>query len=237
MDNTNVLGVPVSLIRKRQLLGVVKEAVRSGRQISIVAVNARKIVRTIHDPEMRRIIMGYDVFLADGLSVVKAAPCRVERITGIDLMETICRFSGRMGAGIFFYGASEENNYLARKKLKAMYPDMLIAGSCSGYEDEDVEDQIKRSGANIVFVAKGTPLQERWIIERGKETGANVLLGVGGALDVFSGRVKRAPKYIQNLGMEWLYRMICEPKRLRQIPELVEFWSMVRKGKNSHFRK
>ena len=155
----------------------------------------------------------------------------MERIAGIDLMEDICRCSGRIGAKIFFYGASEESNEGARRELKKRYPDMLIAGYCNGYEDADVLEKINKSGADIVFIAKGTPLQERWIISNGGKTGASVLMGVGGSFDVFSGKVRRAPDFIQKAGLEWLYRMILEPKRFRQIPELAEFRRLVKREK------
>ena len=232
MKNTSVLGVPISMINQRQLLKMIDDTVRSGQQMTIVAVNARKIVRAIHEPEMKRLLMGYDVFLADGLSVARAAGPMTERITGVDLMEEICRQSARTGAKLFFYGATEENNLAARKKLKTAYPGMRIAGHCNGYEDEDVVEKIRESGADVVFVAKGTPLQEKWIMKHGKSTGASILMGVGGAFDVLGGKVKRAPGFIQNMGLEWLYRMAWEPKRFQQIPELLEFRRLVKKEKN-----
>lgn len=237
MKNTSVLGVPLSMIKRQELLRVIEDTILRDRQMAVVAINARKIVRAIHDPAMKRLIMRFDVFLADGSSVVKAADSVVERITGIDLMEDICRSSGKIGAKIFFYGASEENNLAAQKRLKELYPGMMIAGYCNGYDDSDVEEKIRNSGANVVFVAKGTPLQENWIIKRGKDTGACILMGVGGALDVFAGQVKRAPGFIQNIGLEWLYRMLCEPKRFKQIPELLEFRRLVKKEKKQEFLK
>lgn len=237
MKNTSVLGVPLSMIKRQELLRVIEDTIRRDRQMAVVAINARKIVRTLHDPVVKRLIMGFDVFLADGSSVVKAADSMVERITGIDLMEDICRCSGKIGARIFFYGASEENNLAAQKRLKKLYPGIMIAGYCNGYDDWNVEEKIRNSGANVVFVAKGTPLQENWIMERGKDTGASILMGVGGALDVFAGQVKRAPAFLQNIGLEWLYRMLCEPKRFKQIPELLEFRRLVKKEKKQVFLK
>mgnify|MGYP005785242407 CR=1 FL=1 len=237
MKNTSVLGVPLSMMKRQQLLETIEDAIRTERMMSIVAINARKIVRTIHDPSMKSLIMGFDVFLADGASVVTAADSMVERITGIDLMEDICRCSEKINARIFFYGASEKNNLAAQKKLKELYPGMKIAGYCNGYDDRDAIEKIQNSGANVVFIAKGTPLQEQWIMDHGKDTGASILLGVGGAFDVFSGSVKRAPQFIQNIGLEWLYRMVCEPKRFKQIPELLEFRRLVKKEKKQMFQK
>ena len=89
----------------------------------------------------------------------------------------------------------------------------------------------------MVFIAKGTPLQEQWIMNHGRDTGASILMGVGGAFDVFGGAVKRAPRFVQNIGLEWLYRMVCEPKRFKQIPELLEFRRLVKKEKKQMFQK
>lgn len=237
MKNTSVLGVPLSMIKKEQLLELVGETIRRGGRMSIVAVNARKIIRAVREPEMKHLLMGFDVFLADGSSVVKAADHEVERITGIDLMEDICRRSGQTGAKIFFYGALEKSNEGARRRLKELYPDIQIAGYCNGYDDADVLDKINKSGANVVFVAKGTPLQEQWIMDNGEKTCASVLMGVGGSFDVFAGKVRRAPDSVQRCGFEWLYRMILEPKRFRQIPELVEFRRLVKREKKQQMQK
>ena len=237
MRNTSVLGVPLSMMRKEEMLAAMGEAIRLGDQLSVVAINARKVVRAVREPQMRHLILGFDLFLADGSAVVKAADYTVERITGIDLMEEICRHSRELGARIFFYGAAEDSNLGAQKTLKERYPDLEIAGYCNGYEDAEIMDKIRSSGANVVFIAKGTPLQEQWIMEHGQDTGASILLGVGGALDVFAGQVKRAPAFLQNIGMEWLYRMVCEPKRFKQIPELLEFRRLVKKEKKQEFQK
>lgn len=237
MKNTSVLGVPLSMVKRESFPEMIADAIRGRRRLAIVAINARKIVRAVREPEMRRLLMGFDVFLADGSSVVRAADYEVERIAGIDLMEDICRCSGRIGAKIFFYGASEESNEGARRRLKELYPDIQIAGYCNGYEDADVLDKINKSGANVVFVAKGTPLQEQWIMDNGEKTCASVLMGVGGSFDVFAGKVRRAPEAIQRCGFEWLYRMILEPKRFRQIPELVEFRRLVKREKKQQMQK
>lgn len=237
MRNTSVLGVPLSMMRKEEMLAAMGEAIHSGDQLSVVAINARKIVRTVREPQMRQLILGFDLFLADGSAVVKAADYTVERITGIDLMEEICRHSRELGARVFFYGAAEDSNLGAQKTLKERYPDLEIAGYCNGYEDQDVLEKICASRANVIFVAKGTPLQEQWIREHAEETGAGVLLGVGGAFDVFAGKIRRAPGIIQRLGLEWLYRMIREPKRFAQIPELMEFRRLVKQEKKQSFQK
>lgn len=229
---TYVLGVPLTVLDRKELMDTLKKAICEKRQLALVAINARKIIRTVHEPDMKDLLSGFDIFLADGASVVRAADHCVERITGIDLMTDICRDSEQLGAKLFFYGASDENNQAAQKKLKEKFPGMQIAGYCDGYDDADVLQRIQDSGANVVFVAKGTPLQEKWIIEnRGKLPGVSILMGIGGALDVCCGKVKRAPVIFQKAGLEWLCRMIIEPKRFTQIPELLEFRKLIKRQK------
>lgn len=232
MEKTYVLGVPLTVLDRKELMDTLKKAICEKRQLALVAINARKIIRTVHEPDMKDLLSGFDIFLADGASVVRAADHCVERITGIDLMTDICRDSEQLGAKLFFYGASDENNQAAQKKLKEKFPGMQIAGYCDGYDDEDVLQRIQDSGANVVFVAKGTPLQEKWIIEnRGKLPGVSILMGIGGALDVCCGKVKRAPVIFQKAGLEWLCRMVIEPKRFAQIPELLEFRKLIKRQK------
>ena len=232
MEKTYVLGVPLTVLDRKELMDTLKKAICEKRQLALVAINARKIIRTVHEPDMKDLLSGFDIFLADGASVVRAADHCVERITGIDLMTDICRDSEQLGAKLFFYGASDENNQAAQKKLKEKFPGMQIAGYCDGYDDADVLQRIQDSGANVVFVAKVTPLQEKWIIEnRGKLPGVSILMGIGGALDVCCGKVKRAPVIFQKAGLEWLCRMIIEPKRFTQIPELLEFRKLIKRQK------
>ena len=229
MKEITVLGVRLSVTSKEEIRRAVKAAVDNRQKLAMVAVNARKIVRAVEHEETRRLLDTFDVFLADGAAVVKAAQEPVERITGVDLMEDLCAHAADLGLSIFLYGALLSNNLKAQEVLRSRYPDIRIVGHCSGYEDDDVVEQINASQANIVFVAKGTPAQERWIAENKEKTCANVYLGVGGAFDILSGSLVRAPRWIQNLGFEWLFRMVLEPRRFSQLPELFRFERMIRK--------
>ena len=180
---------------------------------------------------MRQLLDGFDVFLADGASIVHACSEPLERITGVDLMEDLCAHAKELGLRIFLYGAKRENNEKARQALIRRFPSLNIVGSCDGYRDESVVEKINDSKANIVFVAKGTPAQEQWIAAHKQEVCANVFLGVGGALDIWSDALPRAPRWIQDLGFEWLFRMMLEPKRFLQLPQLYQFQRLVMKEK------
>ena len=126
---------------------------------------------------MARLLETFDVFLADGASVIRSSGVKMERITGVDLMETLCAHGEELGLRVFLYGSTKEHNEQARQALQQRFPSLQIVGGCDGYQDADVIEQINCSSANIVFVAKGTPAQERWIAAHKQEVRANVFLG------------------------------------------------------------
>ncbi len=231
MKETTVLGIRVSVTTKEELLSLVKQCITQDKKLSFVAINARKVMRAKEQADMAKLLETFDVFLADGASIVRACEDVSERITGIDLMETLCAHAQELHLRVFLYGSTKEHNQKAQEALIRQFPNLRIVGSSDGYTDTDVIAQINQSKANIVFVAKGTPAQERWIAQHKQEVCANVFLGVGGALDIWSGALQRAPKWIQQLGFEWLFRMLLQPKRLVQIPELLRFQRLVMKEK------
>ncbi|MDP2642648.1 MAG: WecB/TagA/CpsF family glycosyltransferase [Candidatus Peregrinibacteria bacterium] len=145
-----------------------------------------------------------------------------ERVTGIDLMLEICKKSGAENLKIFLLGASEETGEKAKKILQEKYPNIKITGRISKSPKEEDEkeiiEEINRSNADILFVAYGAPNQESWIAKNLPElTSVKVAIGVGGAFDFIAGIRKRAPKIFQKIGLEWLIRLIQEPKRIKRI--------------------
>ena len=205
MKETTVLGIKLSVTTKEELLSLVKTCIQQNEKLAFVAINARKVMRAREEQEMARLLETFDVFLADGASVIRSSGVKMERITGVDLMETLCAHGEELGLRVFLYGSTKEHNEQAHQALLQRCPSLQIVGGCDGYQDADVIEQINGSSANIVFVAKGTPAQERWIAAHKQEVRANVFLGVGGALDIWSGALRRAPQWIQRLGLEWLF--------------------------------
>ncbi len=142
---------------------------------------------------------------------------RLERVPGADLMQTICAESGKRNVKIFIYGAKEEVNAKAVEKLRERHPDIQIVGRRNGYvRPEDVSGlilSIKESNADVLFLALGSPKQERWMKEFGPQCGVGVCMGIGGTLDTITGKVKRAPKFFQRIHLEWFYRLAKQPSR------------------------
>ena len=206
-----------------ETLSIINDTIVNGESIQHVVVNAGKIVQMQKDEQLRESVNNSDIINADGQAVVWAAkflskPLK-ERVAGIDLMENLVELAYKKNHKIFLFGAKEE----VVKKVVAIYSEKygknLIAGYRSGYyskeEEASIAHDIATSGANMLFVAITSPKKENFLYEYKKELNAvNFIMGVGGSFDVIASVTKRAPRWMQNIGMEWFYRFLQEPKRM-----------------------
>jgi len=192
-----------------------------------LAINPIKIYHAWHKPELGNILRQADVCICDGIGVAIAlkilgGPSLV-RITGCDLFLRLVAVASQKGWGIYMLGGKAEVNAAARANLKKKYPGLRIVGWQDGYfKDSDmVIDRINSSGANLLFVAMGSPKQEQWISSHRDAIKANVCMGVGGSFDIAAGRLKRAPKFFQMTGTEFLYRLLSEPRKRWSIQKVL----------------
>lgn len=231
MKTSHVLQVPVNVTSYDEIIDVITQKIQNNEKYSIVSINLNKIIKANENIEVMKIIKSFDCFIPDGISVVKACKYLKKRITGIDLFEKICSEHKKIKAKIFLYGAKQEIVEEAKKKLLEMYKGIQIVGIENGYVNDNnyLINKINASNANIVFIAMGSPKQERWIYENKNKLKANIFIGVGGTFDIVSGKLKRAPNWIQKLGIEWLYRMVKEPKRLNNVPLQIKYWYKLKK--------
>jgi N-acetylglucosaminyldiphosphoundecaprenol N-acetyl-beta-D-mannosaminyltransferase len=140
-----------------------------------------------------------------------------ERVTGIDLFHELLSLSQAKGHGVFLLGATQDVVALAATKIAAMYPDLNIAGVHHGYfwdDQAEIVETVRRSGARLLFVAISSPLKEKFIARWRDELGVTFVMGVGGTFDVVAGKVRRAPPWMQRMGLEWFYRLVQEPGRM-----------------------
>jgi N-acetylglucosaminyldiphosphoundecaprenol N-acetyl-beta-D-mannosaminyltransferase len=232
IPRVQVLGVPVDVVDTARVLSFAERALRDGsRGARIVAVNPEKVVAVGRDEWLRNFLRAADLLIPDGIGVVWAAKllagAAVQRVTGADLMQELCALATRDGHPIFLFGGKEEVSEAAAAKLRARFPALKIAGRANGYLPPtamgDLVDTINRSGAKILFVALGSPRQERWIAEYGAQLHVNLIQGIGGTLDVLAGEVKRAPKAWQRANLEWLFRLLSDPRRIRRQSALPVF--------------
>jgi len=218
-----ILSCPISAATMQETVNLIDQAIKNGKHIHHAVVNAAKLVKMQKDKELYESIVNADIINADGMAVVWASKILgkplPERVTGIDLMQELVRLAHKRGYKIFFFGAKEEVVKKVVEKYSKEYSPEIIAGYRNGYYSEEEEPliakQIAESGANILFVAISTPKKERFLYKyRNVLKNVNLIMGVGGSFDVIAGKVKRAPKWMQNIGLEWFYRFLQEPKRM-----------------------
>ncbi|MBX0316835.1 WecB/TagA/CpsF family glycosyltransferase [Planococcus glaciei] len=222
-------GVEVNTEGYDELIQKIFSRIQSNEKSFIVAINPEKLMAARNDDELRKILQTADFQIPDGVGVLLASRMRKgkirERVTGIDMMETLCRKASETGESIFLYGGKKGIAEKAAEALQKKYPTLKVAGIIDGYEkDIDyIREKVDSSGASIMFVALGSPRQEKFIINEMNQLHPSVYQGVGGSFDVFAGNVKRAPALFRKFGLEWLYRLICEPFRWKRQLALPKF--------------
>ena len=200
-------------------------------------VNTAKIVNSRHDEALREALSACDILNADGMGVVLAsrflgAPVP-ERVTGIDLFMSLLQRAQERQEPIFLLGAEPEIVDKAVQALHGKYPQIRIAGWHHGYfwdDEEAVVRRIRESGATLLFVGITSPRKERFIHEWRDRLGVRFAMGVGGAFDVLAGKTRRSPRWMQQAGLEWLFRVILEPRRLSKryfVTNFVFCWLLI----------
>ena len=222
-------GVRITAFSKDSLWKQVYEKIQLGKSAVIVAINPEKIMQAKRDKSMLSYLSSFDFPIADGVGVVLVSKlkggCIRYRLTGTDIMEDMVSRSNNIDASLFLYGAKPGIAKLAAEKLIEKYPGIQIAGTLDGYQSDPttVVNAIKVSGAKIVFVALGSPRQEYFMYQNREALAGCILQGVGGSFDVISGTKVRAPLFFRKLGLEWLYRLLCEPWRLTRQWDILRF--------------
>ena len=239
-ERVSILGVPMDCVSMAQAVVLADDALRARRQMAIYAINPEKIVAADANPRLLDAIVAAGLLIPDGIGAVLAARLGgargVPRVTGADLMPELCALAALRGYPIFLFGARPEVTPRACTALQEAYPGLRIVGHQNGYvsatEKDRLPDRINASGARILFVGLGSPQQELWIHENmAKLTTVSICQGVGGTIDVLAGRVKRAPVAWRKSYLEWLYRFLSEPSRLRRFPRLLKFaWRVWNEG-------
>lgn len=197
-----------------------RAAIEARRPTQHVVLNAGKVVRMRDDPELRRIVADCAPVHADGMAVVWAGRLLgvpfPERIAGIDLMGRLLAAAEGAGWPVYFLGARDEVLAAFEAEVRRRHPRLVVAGCRNGYFDDDaaVADTIAASGARLLFVGMPSPRKERFLFAQRERLGALFAMGVGGSFDVWAGRVRRAPRWMQRSGLEWSFRLIQEPGRL-----------------------
>jgi len=225
-ERLHILDVWVDPVNMAGALERVDEFVTKGKKPhAIFAVNPEKTFSVTKDSDLYESFREAELLIPDGIGVVLAARllhgAKLSRVPGVELMDNICSLAARKGYKVFFYGAKEEISRTSIEKLQVRYPELQIAGRANGYVKEEempaLIKQINESQADILFLALGSPRQEKWFTtHKGSLASVKVCQGIGGTLDTIAGTVKRAPKLWCDANAEWLYRLLSEPKRIKR---------------------
>lgn len=222
MEWVKILGCPITRLGLHDFVAIIEEFIASGRPHQIAVVNVAKLMKMRSDKELERSVLAADLIGADGVPLIWVsrlfgAPLP-GRVNGTDLMYRLLERANEKGYRIFFFGAKEEVLRRVLEVVHQEYAQVQIAGSQHGYfsdaEELAIVHKIRMAQPDILFIAFGTPEKELWVKRYLSAMGVPVVHGVGGSFDVLAGIIPRAPLWMQRNGLEWLFRLYQEPRRM-----------------------
>ncbi|MDZ7798359.1 MAG: WecB/TagA/CpsF family glycosyltransferase [Patescibacteria group bacterium] len=245
MKNIKILGVKVTNIGLRELREKIKEYLNSNKQRFLTTVNPEIILKAHKNEDYKKILNKASLSLPDGFGLVLASRFKGQkikkRITGNDLIEIICAQAEKESKTVYLLGGRKDVPAQASYQLKEKYPDLEIVGFDNSriYSERifsrGILKKIIHAKPDILLVALGAPKQEKWIARHlRKMISVKIAVGVGGAFDFLAGQIKRAPNFMQKMGLEWLWRLFWQPWRLFRIFNAVfRFsWVVIKNKKN-----
>lgn len=219
-----VLGYGIDLVSFSEALCKVDDSIRDKSGMQIVTINPEMINQGHAIPEMDEILKNAEMILPDGVGIkiaLKLKGINQERIAGIEFAKKIIELCAKNGYKIALFGAKQEVIEKTEENLLKEYPELKIVYLRNGYfskeEEQQIKEDIKNAGPDVIFTALGAPKQEIFNKEMKQLLPGSVFIGIGGSFDVWSGMVQRAPEIWQKTGLEWLYRTLKEPQRFKRI--------------------
>ncbi len=236
-----IMSVEFTTENETELIALIDERIKANKKTTIFTPNPQMLIKSKKDPELLSLLRHADINIPDGIGIVAASrilkkPIQ-KRISGIDLGEKILELATERGYSVFLLGGKPLIADLAAENIRKKFQAINICGTHHGYFQSSKKDElwgrIAAADPDIIFVCLGFPLQEKWIIENLPSLpSVKLAVGLGGSLDVWSGRIKRAPEFVQHVGMEWLWRAIREPKRLKIFIDIPIFMKEILKQKS-----
>lgn len=218
----HIMGIDIDAVTLQQATERCQVAIAEGQTLVVGCVNAAKVVRLREDESLRDAVAACDLIIADGMPLVWAGRLLgrrlPERVTGIDLFLELLKTANDRSQRVYLLGARQQIVELVVAHIREKYPRIDVVGYRNGYfddrEEDDVAAQIKESGAQMLFLGITSPKKELFLRRYGPRLGVGVAHGVGGSFDVLAGAVRRAPAWMQRFGLEWLFRVFQEPRRM-----------------------
>lgn len=230
-EKVDIHGVMIDNVTMSEALDRVLSMLKGQTPQKIFTPNSEIIMQATREPELKHILNSAELVVPDGAGVILASRIMKnelkEKVSGIDLVKKILLNTEKRSTSFFIFGGKPGVAEKASVKILSDYPKAKILGYRNGYFDENevpgIIKQINESKAEILLVGLGAPKQEKWIHQYAGELNCKVLMGIGGSIDVFAGTVKLAPEFMRKAGLEWLYRLIREPKRAKRMLDLPRF--------------
>ena len=241
MSKVSILGVNFNIVNRTEASEIIFTACKNKNEypLTVVTPNPIMVMTARENEKLRSALADADISLADGVGIISAAnrlgTPLPERVAGIDTGYDVLKKLAEIGGSVYLLGAKPGVAEKATEKLTEKLPGLRVVGTHHGYFNSDKEiitNIIKEKKPDLLIVCLGSPRQEIWVREN-KEmlSGVGAIMCLGGALDVWAGNVKRAPALFIKLRLEWLWRMICEPKRMKNLPLMFKFQCLTRKSR------
>lgn len=227
----SIFGLSVSRMNMKDTVEYLTKAIQSRQVHQVITANPIMIMAALENPSYMQVMQNAELLVPDGTGVVwaaeKAGSPVPERVAGFDLLHELLRVGESYKWRVYLLGSTGDVIEATASRLKELYPEVVICGLRDGFfgpnEDQGVIEHIRKAEPDLLFVARGADTQEPWISRYKQELNVPVMMGVGGSFDVISGKSKRAPKIMQKLRMEWLYRLMKEPSRYKRMLALPKF--------------
>lgn len=236
-----IYGIPFSKRSMDETVQLLTRSIEERQLTHVITANPIMIMAALDDPGYKRMMLKADLIVPDGAGVVWAAKYAgnpvAERVTGIELINRLLEQGERRHWKVYLLGTTQEIIEAAAEKLQLQYPQVRIVGCRNGFftaeQDDEVVEAIRQAAPDLLFVARGADTQEPWIVKYKQRLNVPIVMGVGGSFDVISGRLKRAPVLFQKLRLEWLFRLLQEPKRYKRMLVLPKFVVKVLRDKEN----
>lgn len=241
LPRINILGVPVNPLTMDEALNYLTSCIEAKKTTNVVTANAEIIMLGHNDSAYAKILQSASCVLPDGAGTVwggrKLGFHVPERVAGFDLFLELMKASGEKNFKVYFFGSAPGVAEAAKEKCLKMFPGVNIVGCRNGFfteaDNSNIIANINASGAEVLFVALGAPKQEIWIAQHSQSLKPFLRIGIGGSFDVLAGKMQRAPKWMQEASLEWLFRLYKQPSRLGRMMVLPKFVIKILEAKYS----
>ncbi|MBU8905970.1 WecB/TagA/CpsF family glycosyltransferase [Desertibacillus haloalkaliphilus] len=229
-EKVSILGVDFINTTMNEMIARLGDHLEKEEKAFVVTANPEIVLAAHNDQDYQKLLAKANYITADGIGVVKAAQLLgqplPERVTGFDMFMALLQLANEKSYKLYLLGAKPEVLEKTKQAVESQFPNVTIVGSHHGFFEWDeptIENEIKETEPDLVFVALGFPRQEKWISERISSFNKGIFIGIGGSFDVLAGEVNRAPEIWQKLNVEWLYRLIQQPSRWKRMMALPIF--------------